>query len=162
MPAVNPRLTVTIKPEVHATLRRISELTGKSQSSFIGELLESSMPMFERMAHVLDAAAKLKAEGMQVPGAISQGLDSAQARLEQQLGLALDSFDQGALPILEHAEKVSRRGGRGVPAGGERRPARKAPTPMSNRGVTPHGKTLKVKGKAAGQPVVKGPSKKGS
>lgn len=160
MPAVNPRLTITMQPEVSATLRRISELTGKSQSAFIGELLESSMPMFERMAVVLEAAAKLKAEGMEVPGAIARGLDSAQTKLEDQLGLALDVFDTGARPILQQAEKVARRAGRGVPAGGEARPVRKPPTPMSNRGVTPHGKTLsKGAGKGSGGGQVKAVSR---
>ena len=141
MPAVNPRLTITMQPEVSATLRRISELTGKSQSAFVAELLESSMPMFARMAVVLEAAAKLKAEGMEVPGAIARGLDTAQSKLEDQLGLALDVFETGSRPILQQAEKVTRRAGRGGPACGEVRPVRKAPSPISNRGVTPHPKT---------------------
>lgn len=160
MPAVNPRITITLKPEVHAILRRLSALTGNSQSAMVADLLESSQPIFERMATVLEAAERLKAEGMQAPDSIRQSLDDAQSKLEGQLGLALDAMDEGTRPILQAAEKVARRAGRGVPARGEARPARSAAAPMSNRGVTPHGKTL-GSGKAGGQPSVKNSARKG-
>jgi hypothetical protein len=141
MPAINPRLTITLKPEVHAVLRRLSDLAKNSQSSMVAELLESALPMFHRMIAVLEAAQKLKAEGMQIPDEFRAGLDAAQTKLEGQLGLNLDAFDLGVLPIIEAAEKVQRRAGRAV--GGSAvptpaRPARRASTPMSNRGVTPH------------------------
>jgi hypothetical protein len=157
MPAVNPRITITLKPEVHAMLRRLSELTGNSQSAMVAELLDSSQPVFERMVTLLEAAARLKAEGMQAPDAIRSSLDRAQDKLETQLGLALEAFDQGGAPLLKEAEKVTRRAGRGGPARGEKRPARKAPTPISNRGVTPHGKTLRTSQKTA--PAI--PAKRG-
>jgi hypothetical protein len=153
MPAVNPRITVTLKPEVHAVMRRLSALTGNSQSAMVGELLEGSLPLFYRMITVLEAAQKLKAEGMQIPGEFRTNLDSAQARLEEQLGLVLEEFDQVGGPLLDEVEKVNRRSGR---AGAESavsapaRPTRRASAPISNRGVTPHGKTL-VKGKGAGR-----------
>jgi len=156
MPAVNPRITITLKPEIHAMLRRLSELTGNSQSAFVSELLEASQEVFGRMVTLLEAAAKLKAEGMSAPAAVKQSLADAQDRLEGQMGLALDVFDQAGAPLLQEAEKVSRRGRRGVPAGGEARRPSKAPTPMSNRGVTPHGKTLsRGAGKGSGGGQVK-------
>lgn len=162
MPAVNPRITITLKPEVHAILRRLSALTGNSQSAMVAELLESSQPIFERMAVVLEAAERLKAEGMQAPESIRQGLDNAQSRLEGQLGLALETMDQGTRPILEAAETVGRRAGRGADAlpRTAARTVRRPKAPMSNRGVTPHGKTL-GKGKAGGQPSVKKSARKG-
>lgn len=151
MPAANPRITITLQPEVHAILRRMSELTGNSQSSFVGELLAESMPIFERMVQVLEAAAKLQAEADAGKASLREGLAQAQEQLERQLGLSLETMDQGFRPILDEAEKVARRRGR---AKAQPRTAAKraGSTPMSNRGVTPHptgpqkAKTGKLKG----------------
>lgn len=138
MPATNPRLTITLQPAVAAVLRRLSELTGNSQSAIVGELLHESLPMFERMAVVLDAAVALKAQALEVPAEIRASLEQAQGRLEQQLGLIMDGTDGTVMPLLDDMEKVLRRA-----AGDARRPerapaARSAAPPISNRGVTPH------------------------
>jgi hypothetical protein len=136
MPASNPRITITLAPQVHAILRRLSQLTGNSQSGLVAELLLESMPVFERMGQVLEAAEKLKAEADAGKASIKEGLAHAQGKLERQLGLVLDTWDEGAKPILEAAERIDRRRGRLARTG--RRAA--APTPMSNRGVTPQPK----------------------
>lgn len=116
MPAVNPRITITLTPEVHAALRQLSLLGGESQSAIVGGLLEQSLPVFQRMVQVLDAARSAK-EAMS--SEMASGLEAAQAQVERQLGIALDAMDEGFRPILESAERVDRRGS----------------TPMSNRGV---------------------------
>lgn len=135
MPAVNPRITITLQPSTHALLKRLSQLTGNSQSAIVGELLEGSEPIFERMTALLEAAAKLKAQGLQATDEVRLGLEHAQARLEGQIGLAFDVMDEGGAPLLEQAERVSRRRMR-TPAAAPA--ARSAATPISNRGVTPH------------------------
>lgn len=135
MPTKNPRLSVTLNLETAAILDRLSVLTGNSKSAMVADLLQSSVPVFERMATVLEAAHTLKAEGMQAPESIKQGLDQAQSKLEKQLGLALETMDSGTRSLLQEAEKVGRRAVRGAPAGGGTRTARRAATPMSNRGV---------------------------
>ena len=153
MPAVNPRITITLQPAVHAVLRRLSELTGNSQSSLVGELLGQSLPIFERMVEVLSAAEELRQKGLQASKEVGVGLEQAQARLEEQLGLELDTFRELTQPLLDDAERVQRRAGRGVRGAAAPTPAR-APaarkTPMSNRGVTPHGKAG-AKGKVRGR-----------
>ena len=136
MPTSNPRLTITLKPSTAAQLRRISELTGNSQSSLIAELLETSEPMFQRLITLLQAATDAKA-------ALSQellgSLEEAQGKLEGQLGLTLDIFDAGAKPILDAAEQITRRARKGAAQGDARSAPRaaatKGPTPLSNRGV---------------------------
>lgn len=141
MPAVNPRITITITPELHAVLRRLSELSGQSQSGIVGELLGESVPVFERMVTVLEAAQKLKAEAERGTEELKAGLIDAQQKLERQMGLMLHDLDEGFRPILEAAEKVDRRAGRAADVRGARagvRPAKASATPMSNRGVTPH------------------------
>lgn len=135
VPAINPRITITLQPSVHAVLRRLSELTGNSQSAIVGELLAESLPTFERMAQVLAAAEALRTQGMKVPEEVAKGLDHAQARIEAQLGLALDDMDTSFRPLVAEAESIARRAGR--TAG--RRPASAGAsaqgTPPSNRGV---------------------------
>ena len=132
MPASNPRITITLAPQVHAILRRLSELTGNSQSGLVGELLLESMPVFERMVQVLQAAEKLKAEADASKASIGKGLVEAQGKLERQLGLALETWDAASKPIVDAAEQVDRRRGREA-----RTRRRSTSTPMSNRGVTP-------------------------
>lgn len=105
----NPRITVTLTPEVHALLRRMSELTGNSQSSFVGDLLSRSAPVFSRMVQVLDASEFLRLEALKAPDEFNAGLEQAQTRLESQMGLVLDAMDDGFRPLLEAAEKIKRR-----------------------------------------------------
>lgn len=157
MPAVNPRITITLKPQTHAALQRMSQLAGNSMSAIVGQLLEESQPVFDRMVRLLEAAAKIKESAQGERDRIAKGLEDAQANLEQQLGLGLDWMDEASAPILEAAEKLDRRAGRAERARREparaARPAKRA-TPMSNRGVTPsskhktQGKTLTKQGVA--------------
>ena len=129
MPAKNPRLTITLQPTLAAQLRKLSELTGNSQSALIGELLEGSGPVFDRMIQVMEAAKTAK-ESMR--GRIAGDIEQAQARLEEGLGMALEGFDQWTGSLLDEAEAVTRRG---VGKRSAARPGASAPTPISNRGV---------------------------
>lgn len=134
MPTKNPRLSVTLTPELSAVLDRLSVLADNSKSSLVAELLAEAVPIFERMITVLEAAHTLKAQASGGMAEIGAGLARAQARMETQLGLCLDDLDEGVRPILEQAEKVTRRGARGG-AVARTRATRSGATPMSNRGV---------------------------
>ena len=140
MPAKSPRITVTLTPAVAAALRTMSELAGNSQSAIVGEILEQSTPMFERVVKVLQAAKRLKEssnrERERIASSIADDLEVAQARLEAQLGLQLEDLDRTAGDLADQAEKVERRGVGERAERAPRRPAAPA-TPMSNRGVTP-------------------------
>ena len=129
MPAKNPRLTITLQPPLAAQLRKLSELTGNSQSGLIGELLEGSGPVFDRMIQVMEAAKTAK-EAMR--GRIAGDIEKAQSRVEEGLGMALEGFDQWTGSLLDEAEVVTRRG---VGKRSAARPGAAAPTPISNRGV---------------------------
>lgn len=132
MPAKNPRLTITLEPSLAAQLRKLSELTGNSQSSLIGELLEGSGPVFDRMIQVLEAA-KVAKESMR--GKIADDIEQAQAKMEGALGMVLEGFDQWTGSLLDEAEAVTRRARRGPASRGVSGPGAAAPTPISNRGV---------------------------
>jgi hypothetical protein len=155
MPAKNPRLTITLKPSLGAQLRRLSELTGNSQSGLISELLDGSGPVFERMITVLEAAHQVQGE---LRGSIVSELDAAQSKLESQLGLALDTIDDGFRPVLEAAEVVKRRA---AGAGGTRKKGvfGSSLTPLSNRGVR-SGKTSSENQSGNRQPVRRSSSDK--
>jgi hypothetical protein len=109
MATKNPRITITLTPELHAVLRRLSTLTDNSQSGIVGDLLISSLPVFERMCSVFEAARKLREHGFNAPQAVRDSLDRAQVKLENQMNLVLEVFDEGGRPLLEQAENVRRR-----------------------------------------------------
>ena len=109
MPTKNPRLTITIEPSLSAQLRRLSALTGNSQSALIAEILAGSGPVFERLIVVLEAAQQAKG---QLSAAVVPELEQAQQRVENQLGLAIGEFEAVTRPILQEAEKIKRRAAR--------------------------------------------------
>jgi hypothetical protein len=118
----------------------MSELAGNSQSAIVGELLEQSQPVLERVVRVLEAAHKLKeagqAERQRMVSVVVGDLEDLQERFESQLGLGLEDLDRKAADLADQAEAVQRRGA--GEARGARAPAPgRVPTPMSNRGVTP-------------------------
>lgn len=117
-------------------MRKLSELTGNSQSALIGDLLEGTGPVFDRMIQVLEAAKTAK-ESMR--GKLADDMEQAQTKMEGALGMVLEGFDQFTGSLLDEAEAVTRRARRKVPASVARTPAgglgAAAPTPISNRGV---------------------------
>jgi hypothetical protein len=161
MTTQNPRLTITLQPSLAAQLRKLSQLTGNSQSSLISELLDGSAPVFDRMILVLTAAESAKAS---LRGHLSTDMAQAQARIEKQLGLALEDFDSASQPVLNEFEVIQRRGrkgaGRGALATARTLPDAK-PTPLSNRGVRSLTNTIK-KVAAAPTPAKSKPIKRGA
>lgn len=151
MPTSNPRITITLEPATAAQLRRISELTGNSQSALVSEILSQSSDVFARLVTVLEAAEAARTAARED---VAAKLDRAQATVEQQLGLMLDLAEDKTGSLLAEVERVRRRSRRrpqGQPLGdredgagsaekgasrrGERASAREALTPLSNRGV---------------------------
>ena len=125
-----------MQPSLAAQLRKLSELTGNSQSALIADLLEGTGPVFDRMIQVLEAAKTAK-ESMR--GKLADDMEHAQSKMEGALGLFLEGFDEITGSLLDEAEAVTRRARRKGPAGAARAPAgglgAAAPTPISNRGV---------------------------
>lgn len=135
MTTLNPRLTITLKPSVAAQMRELSRLTNQSQSSIIAEILESSDPVFSRLIQVLTAADAAKAE---LSSKVKKDMEAAQGRVEHQLGLVLEDFDNATRPILDQAEGIKRRA-RATNEASASAPAGRGTgaklAPMSNRGV---------------------------
>lgn len=139
MSTTKPRITITLEPVTALQLKRISELTGSSQSALVSEVLEQSQEIFARLLVVLEAAeqARLSAEAAKrsIRKESVKNLDDAQRRIEKQMGIVLDLFEGGTAPLLKDLEKVSRRGGRKVHERESRARSDGLSTPLSNRGV---------------------------
>lgn len=132
MKAKNPRLSVTLQPSLAAQLRKLSELTGNSQSAIIGDLLDGSGPVFDRLIQVLEAAKTAK-ESMR--GKLADDLEQAQGKMENALGIVMEGFDQFTGSLLDEAEAVTRRARKAPAKRGHSGIGAAAPTPISNRGV---------------------------
>jgi hypothetical protein len=113
----NPRLSVTVTPGLHATLKRMSELTNNSQSSIVAELLEESHPIFEKMLLVMEAAQRAQAETKE---RIGNDLAKTHQALEKQLGLMLEHFTEDTDDMVKTIEEVTRRPAKKVAAKGRR------------------------------------------
>lgn len=151
MPTNNPRLTITLEPKLAAQLRKLSELTGNSQSNLITTLLDTQGPVFDRLIRVLEAAdaAKESLKGHQ----LADQMKEAQERIEKQFGLALDHFDEVTDDLLKDAETIKRRKVKSTALRSALAPARRAApvasavtqTPPSNRGVRSTQPSAKVR-----------------
>lgn len=147
MPTSNPRINVTLSPVRYAQMQRLSQLTGESMSALVSSLLDTSGPVFDRTIRILEAANDAKA---QLSEGMRQDMEKAQAKIEKQLGLVLETYDTSTGDLLEQVERVARRA-RGAGEPGKRGAARSTATgakkavstPMSNRGVRSVGKTGK-------------------
>lgn len=131
MPTLNPRVTITLTPAVAAVLRELSKLAGNSQSAIVGELLQTSLPVFERVVTALKAAQSIQ---QSATSEIAAGLHRAQSKLEDQLGLMLGDVDESMRPLLEEAEKIARRGGRTAPLGAVLPPRARSTPVLVTRG----------------------------
>jgi hypothetical protein len=151
MPTSNPRLSITVTPELSAVIERLCILLGHSKSAFLADLLHSSLPVFERMIQALEAAKLLQDEARNAPNEFKASMKAGQERIEEQLGLALDTMDDAFRPLLKESEKVIRRakagsatGAAGALPGGPKKGS--TPRPVTRglgRGKTTENRTVK-------------------
>lgn len=145
MTTEKPRLTISLDPEMSQSLRRLSELTGNSQSSMISEMLSGSAPIFEKMIRVLEAAEVAKGA---IKGRVTRGLDEAQTKFEKALGLSMVGFDELETMFLDVGKPSTKVQ---TPTASESAAAAAIsaqPTPLSNRGVRSDPQTRKTQGKS--------------
>lgn len=126
MATTKPRITITLSPRQYEVLRGISEYGGQSMSAFVGELLEQSLPVLERMGESLRRIKSVQDEQRK---RIADDLENAQAAMEPILDQVIDQYDLfcGKLEASVGAIETDRRAGTLAPT----------ETPATNRGVTP-------------------------
>lgn len=129
MPTAKPRITITLSDEQHVTLQSLAQVQGVSMSSIVVDLLDTTLPVLQRLTEVLRNASE-------APQAVLDGLkaslDSAQGQmlghgeaamsqldLLVQMSAGAESVDTAAPGVSEAVPKVrpptSNRGVRNVP-----------------------------------------------
>lgn len=118
MPTAKPRITITLSDEQHATLQALSEVQGVSMSSIVVDLLETTLPVLQRLTTVLQNASN-------APQAV---LDSLRGSLDSAMG---DVQGHGA-EVMSQLDVLVRLSGSGD---GAAAPSPEPGPPTSNRGV---------------------------
>lgn len=123
MPTAKPRITVTLTEQQHAVLSSLAGLQKVSMSSIIVDLLDTTLPVLERLAGVLHNASTAPQNVLDELRRTAQSAENEVAAMGPAVMGLLDEM----LDLSEGAEDEARlRGTAPVPEG---RP------PTSNRGV---------------------------
>lgn len=123
MPAKNPIIAVVVPPDVHATIRRVAGLRGTSRSAVVREFLIETKPVLDRVANLLDLAARADKTALK---AWAADLESAQADIEKSALGAMAGLDE-----MQHRLELAKPGR--PPVGTERGRKRGAAAPRRTR-----------------------------
>lgn len=139
MPTTKPRITLTLSDHQHEVLHGLSELQGQSMSSIIVELLETSMPVLERLQSILSAAA---AAPQAVLEQLKLSLEGAEANFVGKQDEVMHQFDQLVAAVGGgDGDALSRAPAPTTQAASTAR--KKAGPPSTNRGVRKSPKSTK-------------------
>ena len=64
MPTKNKRISIVISPELDAALREFKDASGMSPASYIRQMIESAVPMIQKMALAFRVAKKNPEAGL--------------------------------------------------------------------------------------------------
>ena len=143
MPTVNPRINVTLSPQLDLVVQRMAACQRVSKSQVLRELLEAAEPALQRAVVLMEAAAN--AAGAMREG-FAQSLGEAQSKAEAHLASVMEGMDQTTLDLVQQAEAIRGRRPRVPTARTGVSPTRGGPVapravvaaknpPPSNRGV---------------------------
>lgn len=149
MPTKKPRVNITLTQNQYNVFKSLSDSSGQAMSSLIVEIIELSMPTFERMAATFQQLKKARDTDR---ARMAEAFEETQSVLEPLALAAAGQFDL----FLGKIDDALAAGVR-PDEGGRNRAASAVPAPLTNRGVTPtRGKRLQPSSSAA----LKGVSKK--
>jgi len=139
MPTAKPRITITLSDEQHVTLQSLAQVQGVSMSSIVVDLLDTTLPVLQRLTEVLKNASE-------APQAVLDGLkatlDDAEASMLGHGSAAMNQLDLlvrlsggdaagGAAP--SEAPAASPKGGPPT----SNRGVRNVPPTSKNRSISP-------------------------
>jgi hypothetical protein len=124
MPTNKPRITITLTDQQHAVLSALSQVQKVSMSSIVVDLLDTTVPVLERLLQVLQNAAD-------APQSVLEDLRRSMASAESEMQGSKNAV-MGQLDLLV-AESGGDRAGDALASPARALPAAKPPT--SNRGV---------------------------
>jgi hypothetical protein len=105
MPTAKPRIQVTLTEHQYEVIRALTSASGQSMSAFLSEIVELSMPTFERMAATFQ---KLKDVQRFEAEKLAKGLHEANAALEPVAERAVREFSKFLDTVEAAAEPPSR------------------------------------------------------
>ena len=121
LPTAKPRITITLTEHQHAVLSSLSHLQKASMSSIVVDLVDTTLPVLERLVGVLDTAANAPKHVLEE---IRKSVEDAES----------NTFGYRVTGLLE--ELLHRSADEAATATGGRRAALSADEPpTSNRGV---------------------------
>lgn len=129
MPTANPRVYVTLSPDLDAVIGRMAALERISKSQLIRETLEAAQPTLTKAVALMEAASKARSGARQE---LAQSLEHSQQVIESQLEGILQALTEPAVDALEVA---GRRPGRRAAARGPAACQESINPPPSKRGV---------------------------
>jgi len=109
MPAVNPRIAVYLPKPVAATVRRCAAIRGVSRSALIAEILIEAQPVLDRVANLLEMAARTDRNALKEWAAT---LAAAQGEIEADATRALATMDKAESSLAAPSGGRRRRPGR--------------------------------------------------
>jgi hypothetical protein len=129
MPTTKPRITITLTEHQHALLQTLSGYQGESMSSIIVDLLETALPVLERIAVIMKAASEAPQEMLVgLRGSLERAEANVLNQMQEHMG-QLDIFLQEAGGGVGGARALPAPSPASAPS-----PTKKKP-PTSNRGV---------------------------
>jgi predicted CopG family antitoxin len=90
MATTKPRITISLKPNIYATLKRMSELGKQPMSSIVTELLESVHEPLMRVVAMLDAAATAPKE---VKEGLKHSFEAVERDIYGSVGYSISQID---------------------------------------------------------------------
>lgn len=132
MPTQKPRITITLTEHQYEVLRRMSVLGGESMSSIVVDMLDTMVPVLERVVVTLQAA-------IDAPQQVREGMKSTFQKAEKELLPQLTSM-MGQLDMLLQPAVVPALAGASAGAVAVESPR----PPATNRGVRNTSKRLKT------------------
>lgn len=120
MPAVSPRIAVYLPKHVASTVRRVAALRGVSMSAVIRDFLEETQPVMERIANLLDLAARTDRSALKE---WARTLEETQTEMEAHALGAVQQLDDMEAVMKQHPLPLQKPG---RPVVGERRRKRGA------------------------------------
>lgn len=127
MATTKPRITLSLQPRLYEVIRTISGATGQPMSGIISELLETSVPVLERLAATTQ---RFKAVKDDERATLLAALADAEATLAPVAQGVLGQFDLFLEQAVAFASKPQQSRSDSSAAGAPQ-------TPRTNRGVTP-------------------------
>lgn len=149
MPTAKPRITITLEPGTHATLKRLGAVQGRSVGAIVREVLEGVEEPLGRVAEVLEALERRRGEALTSGGLAMQLFSNDVSSMERDVSAIMADF-------LAQLDLFAGSGGGGADddAGAARAGGSGTQPPCTNRGVRSGGQDRPKRRKA--------PARKGS